>query len=110
TYPVARERVAVGVGPHSPVEVAVGQVLLAVAAEVPVDAAGAQVRARHAVGGAQVGRNDADRARPLLEDRVADDETLELVARGEHLGHRRATLADPAPPEAVLQAVAPVCS
>ena len=80
-HPVAGERVAVGVGPHLPVELVVGQVRIAVAAEVPVDAARADVRARQAVRGAELGRDDADRPGALLEDLVADQEVLELVAR-----------------------------
>ena len=67
--PVTRERIAVGMRPDLPVELVVREVRVAVSAEVPVDATRPQVRSRHAVGGAEVGRDDADRSGALLEDR-----------------------------------------
>ncbi len=71
-HPVASERVAVGVRPDLPVELVVGEVRAAVAAQVPVDAARAQVRTGDAVRGAELAGDDADRTRALLEDRVAE--------------------------------------
>ena len=73
------------------------EVRLAVAAQVPVDARRAEVRARDAVGRAELARDDADAAGAGLEDLVADEHVLEVVAAVEDALHRLAAVGDPAP-------------
>src|SRR5436189_5706711 len=90
--------------PHFPIELVVDEVRLAVAAQIPVDARRTNVRARHAVRGAELGWDDSDRARALLEDRVADHEILELVTRREDLVHRGLALGDKSPRQIILDA------
>jgi hypothetical protein len=92
------------VGPHLPVDLVVGQGQRLVAAEVPVDAAGAQVGARQAVLLGHVGRDDADAAGAGLEDLVAEHEVFHLVAEVAQLLHHLLGLGDPALGQVVLEA------
>src|SRR5690606_35039839 len=88
-------------GPNLPVELVVDEVGLAVSAQVPVDARGPQVRARNAVGRAEVTGDDADALGASFEDLVAEEEVLELVAAVEDLLHHFTGLGHPAPRQVV---------
>src|SRR5581483_10319691 len=89
-------------------EVVVDEVARPVPAEVPVDARGPEVRARHAVLGADGRRDDPDAPAADLEDLVAGHELLELVDGVEDLLHHPAALGDPARGQVDLEAADPV--
>ena len=76
---------------------------LLVATQVPVDAAGAQVGATEAVLQCHVLRDDTDAACARLEDLVAEEQVLHLVAEAAQLLHHVARLVDEAGGQVVLQ-------
>ena len=91
-------------GPDLPVQLIVHEAYPTVAPEVPVHARGPDVGARQPVGQAHVGRDHADTASPGLEDLVAGNEVLHLVAELVDATQHALRLVDPALREVVLQA------
>ena len=77
---------------------------VAVAAQVPVDARGPQVGAAQAVAERHLGGDDADAAGAGLEDLVAEEQRLDLVAEAADAAHDGLGVGDPALGQVVLEA------
>ena len=102
--PVTGEGITVGMGPDLPVELLPGQRRHLVAAQVEVDARGPGVGPRQAVIQGDVPRDDPDAPGAPLEDLVAHEQRLDLVAEPPGLLHDPSGLVDPALGQVLLDA------